>query len=306
MKIQQADEIIKTLSGQTYPLTAADIEKFVAELSRNLAQCIKPNSVVGLFLPLGNLCLLPLLIYRVCIDCGAVVLRFGNTQIERQLWILNNFDVDIIIAPPSIWRLIALNSKVKYDWFAYLTLGEEQKGFDKNELMNAKRIFIELYHVPAFLIQNEDKSYECPCYSCEILTESSVRVNGNMGQLVITYNNIGGFNINSFHTGINVIPIEGRQEFYIDLYKECMDIDDDKLHSRIKKIMRRHNIKIEENEKLNNLDSLGIVELLVALEEEFSFRVNIDEINKGDFLNYNSILRFVTKKLNETKYRGEA
>ncbi len=302
LETNQVAEMIETPSRELYPLSYADIELFTVKLSKYLAKYIHAKSVIGLFLPLGNSRLLPMVIYRSCIEYGATVLRFGNTNIERQLWLINNFEMDIIVSNPGIWRLIKDKNKQKgkCDWFACLTLGKDKKWYDEEELKDAKKIFAELYNAPAFLIQNANESFNCPGYICEVIPQNGCKSEDiKSGQLVITSENIQGFSINSFNTTINAFKIKGsvNQEFYIDFQRQYKEMNDKILQNRLKKVLQGFNINCDMDKKQIGLNSLGMVELLVALEEEFSFSVNIEEINVNDFIAYDSILEFIKRRL---------
>jgi acyl carrier protein len=168
---------------------------------------------------------------------------------------------------------------------------------------NTARIVIEHSEIPMHLIQNKDGLFSCPGYEMQINGENSE------GELYVGTGLFEGFSVWNFPTGIiadRAAPacpgVEVKHSFSIvDINKS--DTGFPPIRTRIMKVLKKYNKGSSMEGSILEFDSLGIVELLVLLEEEFSFRVKVDEINRSEFLSVDSIVDFVTRKVEVTSGR---
>ena len=292
-------------SGKLFSLTDKDMDLMVSDMQNILSDWIVPGEKIGFFLPLTGSFLLPLLLYRTCVERGATVLRYGCSNLERQFELLDITEIDKIISTPTLWKHIKdiLGETKEVPWLC-CHMGTDVDCFSVESLKdNTARIVIEHSEIPMYLIQNKDGLFSCPGYEMQINGENSE------GELYVGTGLFEGFSVWNFPTGIIVARaapacpgVEVKHSFSIvDINKS--DTGFPPIRTRIMKILKKYNKGSSMEGSFLEFDSLGIVELLVLLEEEFSFRVKVDEINRSEFLSVDSIVDFVTRKVEVTSGR---
>lgn len=294
--LEDAGEIVHTRTGEIYPFTEGDIKNMIEKLKITLADVIYPGCTVSMFLSLEE-GFIPILLYHYLIEGGATVFRYGVRNLERQIQLFDVSKTDVIIAAPSLWRYIkSIHPEVEnLTWIAYISLNRSSV-ISNDILPQADRIVIEHDMVPAFFIQRGDGLFSCPGYLCTGLETPSKDMDNRITQeLLISTDDIEGFYFDRFKTGMAAEMIKDSLSNDSLLIKGILQADQDTIYGSIKKLLQRHQISYE-NDSLE-LDSLGMVELLVLLEEEFSFTVEVDEIKRSDFETIDSLISFINKKL---------
>ena len=105
-------EYIKTPIGKWYSVFESEIEYFVMDTKKVLKNHIRKNDIVGLFMDLDSANLNSLVLYKAIIGCGATVIRCGITDIERQMMLLKNINMNVVICSRPALKYVY--DKIKY------------------------------------------------------------------------------------------------------------------------------------------------------------------------------------------------
>ncbi len=293
--LEEVSEIIHTKSDELFPLTRGDIDFLTKELKAALQDIIFSGSTVSMFLSLGE-GFLSMLLYQGLIECGATVFRYGTRNLKRQLEFFDVTKTDFMIATPSLWRYIKnINLNVEnIQWLAYFPLN--QSSFKENQklICKADRILMEHDKIPAYFIQDRNGLFRCPGYSCSI---SRNEEREETKELILSTKQITGFYLKDYPTGLNVeIQTDiSEKEDYLFFIKDVISTNKISLKEKISNILKRNRITVVGQSL--ELDSLGMVELLVMLEEEFDFTVDVEEICYADFETIDKLVSFIKRKL---------
>lgn len=274
-------EMIKTRSGEWYSVSQNDIGVFVAETKRILQRHIVSGNIIGLFLDLDNAHFGSMILYHACAACGASVIRCGISDFKRQLPIKNDMDLDLLICTKTVQKYII--NKVKYKKCILVDYIENIEGqlspYDELDIY-------ELFNIPGFIVKDSETIF-CPGYTiseCHDL-ENAICIN--------SCKEIEGFEVYDYHLNLSFLPTF--------ISEQSLDI----VHSYIKlqiRIMMKDilNGKIDCKENIN-LNSIGMVELLVRIEEEFGISIPMEEISKTRFENLISVSDLVYSTIMENQ-----
>lgn len=300
ISLEESVELVNTKTGGIYPFTSRDIENMVTKIKLLLEDIIHPDCTVSMFLPLGESQFLPMLLYNTFVECGAMVFRYGTRNLERQIKLFDVTKTDIIIASPALWSCIKsfYQDIENLTWIAYIPLKRNEDNIENQIISRPDRFLIEHDTVPAFFIQNKNGLFSCPGYICDISEDLIKDSKGNVTkELIISTDDIEGFHLKNFKTGLDVEIQKDllSKEEILFFIKDIVNDDKISLYSRILNLLQSYQISYSDG--YLELDSLSIVELLVILEDEFSFTVEVDEINRSDFDTIDRLVSFVKKKL---------
>lgn len=227
---------------------------------KGLCRQIGTGTKVGLFLNLDSLQLMPLIIYNALLECGASVVRCGLSDIERQLTIFGDDEFDFVIATQASWEY--LRDRVKYREIILI-----RSEVDSIPPENHLCIF-ELYDIPGFLIWKND-SVNCPGYI----------VKNERGYIILaTDSSIEGFHIEKYRTNK---PYQCNKKNHLDIILSF-------IHSQVVFFFNRL-CKFTEG----SLDSLGMVELLIKLEEEFEINIPLSKVQRNELADVDSMTKFI-------------
>ena len=306
--LDKAAELVQSSKKSVFPLTDLDIESFTNIVASILSEKVSAGTTVGLFLPLVNMQLVPLVLYNACIRCGAKVMRFGVNNLERQIWLFERYKTDIVFSPRAIWQKLqsvwAMQSQV--NWIPCLNVQDIEQAVVCDNDLEKKISFVSHHDIPMFFVGNGNGLYSCPGYKCEILSEDGSLLNlGKRGRLVVTTRNIEGFSLERYPTNLTAsIECETNNEQLLHIsFNNKIEHDMELIRSKVTDLIKRYKESCITEEGKVSLDSVGIVELLVALEEKFSFAAGIDEINQTIFLSIDSISLYIANQLSISNAR---
>lgn len=259
-------ELIITPSGKYYQITQSDITLMTNRARQVFERQAGIGTKVGLFLNLDSLQLMPLIIYNALIECGANVVRCGLSDIERQLTIFGDDEFDFVITTQASWKHLC--DRVKYREVILI-----RSEVDSIPPENRFCLF-ELYDIPGFLIWKND-SVICPGYI----------VKNERGYIVLaTESKIEGFHIERYRTNKSHQCNAEKHSGIVSSY----------IHSQVVFLLN-HLGKFTEG----SLDSLGMVELLIALEEEFEINIPLSKVQRNDLADVDSMTKFIRTILME-------
>jgi acyl carrier protein len=258
-------EIIKTRSGEWYSLSQKDMEMFIKGTKQILQKHIFQGNTIGLFLDLDNASFNSIILYQACIACGATVIRCGISDFDRQLPVKNDIRLDLLICTPSTYRYIS--NKLKYDMCILINPFESIEG----QPLPLDGLYIyEFFDIPGLII-SDSRSLICPGYTIREYNDSEKSL------CIQTIKDIEGFNIANYYLNIS-LPADHADELSPDLVHNYIKL-------QIKIILKEVlNGKIDCQENIN-LTSIGMVELLVRLEEEFGILIPMEKISISSFEN---------------------
>lgn len=268
-------ELIITPSGKYYRITPGDIAVMAHEAGRFLRRRVAPGTRVGLFCNLDGLRLTSLILYNALVACGAAVVRCGLSDIDRQLRMFGEEPFDIIITTPA--SLKHLSNSVKYR--DRILLINEWGPIKPGDFL----YICELYDVPGFVIGNGD-SVVCPGYTIECEGER---------MLLTSSGGIEGFTVKKYMTHIPYVSDNPNSEDAVCSF----------VRAQITYVLNRMGSLSKTAE--GALDSLGLVELLIALEEEFELDIPLSDVQINDFTSIASITNFISRLLMENEYEQE-
>ncbi len=297
-----ASELVKMQSGKIFLLSSIDINYYVSALKDYLIEYIKPDSTVGLFLDMGTMEFLPMLIYRTCIEIGATVLRFGSTNLERQIWLLKKMNVEVICSSPSLWNIISksIESNKKVSWINCMKFISKKIVKELSNINESVCTLIELHDIPAVLIEDKFKMFHCPGYIWNVNMDN---IEYGSGELSVSTHFTQSLSLKNHYTGIpicsyNINEKDKGFKLYFDISLETSSIDF--VVQRVRNILKKYQSDVFDLENIKKplvLGSLTKVELLVTLEEEFLFRVEVEQVSLEDFKTQESIINFVRKQI---------
>jgi len=258
-------ETIKTCSGECYSVSQTDIAIFIKESRQVLQKHINHGKIVGLFLDLDNAHFNSLILYQTCVACGASVIRCGISDLDRQLPIKNSIMLDLLICTQSAFKHIV--SKVKYDKCILVNHFESVEG----QLLPSNVLEIyEFFNIPGFLISNFG-SLLCPGYTIGEYNDEEKSI------YIKTNKEIEGFEISDYYLNLS-LPALSVEEQSSDIVYDYIKLQ---IKTMLKEVL---NGKVDCQENIN-LNSIGMVELLVKLEEEFEISIPMEKISKTSFKN---------------------
>ncbi|MCL2050350.1 MAG: acyl carrier protein [Lachnospiraceae bacterium] len=256
-------EIVKIRSGKWYPLYQRDMAIFIAETKQILSQYICHGTKVGLFLDLDDAHFTSIVLYQACIASGAAVFRCGITDIERQWPIKNEIMLDILICTSSAFKYV--ESRLKYKNYILLDNIENIEG---QRVAADELVIYDLFSIPGFII-SYPQNIICPGYIIEFPDEYEKAI------LLSSKKEIEGFSVSDYRIDLfidNIFRIEQLSEPARDYIKLQVEI--------VLKELLDGKIDCQENIALN---SIGMIELLIKLEEEFGISIPIEKIDKSSF-----------------------
>lgn len=263
-------ELVITPSGKYYHIYQRDISLMTIEASRFLREYIKPGTKVGLFINLDCLQLIPLDLYNACVNCGGSVFRSGLSDFDRQLDIFNMVDLDYIICSRATQK--ALGKKISYK--SSILIINEADTPTEEEYPCVRT----LYDIPCFVMES-DKLVIAPGYNLESAdTEGAVYLSSKK--------EIKGFTITKYElNGINLVENKNLGAIASFISVQVRYIFEGKGH-----IPHRGG---------GELDSLGILELLITLEENFEISISLEDVQKYNFFSLESLTEMVITLITE-------
>lgn len=250
-------ELVKSCSGEWYGFSKHDLELFISDTKNLLKNHISPDEKIGLFLDLDNARFLSIVLYKACVDCGAIVIRCGISDFDRQLPIQNNISLDWIVCSNTLHKHI----KNKINYKKRITLFNEVE-FDSEHTNNSDIDIFELYNSPMFIIRTGFK-VSIPGY-VKSNTEKQVFIkNKNIENTQlpkeICHKNIldQGIVMKDIIATVNFIKI------YVDEF-----------------IQSHFNGSVNKNDDSIIINSIGMIEMIVKIEEEFGIVLPIEKLTK--------------------------
>lgn len=241
------------------------MEIFIKGTKQVLQKHISHGNIVGLFLDLDNASFNSMILYQACIACGASVIRCGISDFDRQLPVKNDIRLDLLICTPSAYRYIS--NKLKYDMCILIKPFESIEG--QPLPLEGLNIY-EFFDIPGLII-SDSGSLLCPGYTISEYKDSEKYL------CIQTTKDIEGFNITNYYLNIS-LPAYQAEEHSLDIAHNYIKL-------QIKIILKEVlNGKIDCQENIN-LTSIGMVELLVRLEEEFGILIPMEKISIRSFEN---------------------
>lgn len=269
-------ELVKSQSGKWYSLSENDIAIFVAETAKSLQPFIASGETVGLFLDLDNAQFISIVIYNACILCGANVIRCGISDLERQLPVKNNIGVDWMISTSTINKYvgnrITYRNKIIIDRTAVFSI---------NNINSDEPVIYELYDVPGLIVLSNNDIY-CPGY--DIVQDKKSIVLKKKSSIE--------------NTEFSKTRLEGIQ------IKRSRKLHNNKLITNFIKLYIGIMVKKSLNGEINDdgsiiLNSIGLVELLVKIEEEFGISFAIENVSLEKFENIELLSELILTELME-------
>jgi Acyl carrier protein len=258
-------EIIKTRSGDWYSISQKDIAIFIKETKQILQKRISHGNVVGLFLDLDNANFNSMILYQSCIACGASVIRCGISDFDRQLPVKNHIRLDLLICTSSAFKYIS--NKLRYNMCMLISPFENIEG----QPLPLKELNIyEFFNIPGFLIAYSG-SLLCPGYTISEYNEDEKSL------CIQTAKDIEGFKIVDYYFNLS-LPVFHAEEQPSILAHNYIKLQ---IKTMLKEVL---NGKVDCRENID-LNSIGMVELLVRLEEEFGIPIPMEKISKSSFEN---------------------
>lgn len=275
-------EHIRTQSGAWYYLSENDIEHFVRDAKKIFQKQINSNSIVGLFIDLDNANLNSMIIYRACNLCGATIIRCGISDLDRQLQVMKDVFLDVLICTDASYKYIC--DKVNH---SKVIIVDSITKYNKQPSYQETMYIYEYFDIPGFALIQSGEIYS-PGYDVveeegEIILNSSIYIEE--------------FNISNY-----ILTTQCQENA---LKKE---LKNDFAHTFI---MIQSRIILGEllDGKIDNsgnitLNSIGMVELLILIEEKFDIIIELDKIKKNSFDNLKFLADLVYNALKESENNG--
>lgn len=268
-------EMIQVGSGSHYKVLNSDLSFFTIQTTVILRRFINKETIIAFFLPIDQMNFSQLVIYNACIELGAAMIRCTVSDIERQIPVSHNIKADYIIIERNCLKYI--KDTVQFDRCIFF---EDINSSHPIEFTDEHILTIyDFYNIPGFLIIDKENNVYCPGYKLKEY---------DTNRLTVTIcKHIGGFYVKDMEINIGA---------YIRMQKENNDkilSSINYINTQIKFLFKNQlNIKIDKNNII--LDSLGMIELLVYIENEFGITVPIDRIKKSDFMKLDQLTLLVS------------
>lgn len=274
MNETQSWEMVITRSGKYYRLTSADIALMSNEASRFFCSYITPGTSVGLFLNLDNLQLTSLFIYNALIYCGASVVRCGFSDLDRQIQMIGNRKLDYVITSASSMKYLA--DKIQYH-SKFIVVNEDDAISSDNDADT--QIIWELYDAPGIILEDKN-TLICPGYS---ITKNEKEAVFNLS----TLSEIQGFTIKDY-----------RIRFFEHPSGSLEDVDPvaSFIKTQVAFILNKNGSFPRSD---GTLDSLGMVELLMTIEDEFKISISFEDVESNDLATITSLTKLLCPILTE-------
>ena len=277
--INKMIEYIRTQSGAWYSVSENDMEHFVRDTKNVLQKYINNGSTVGLFIDLDDANLNSMIIYKACKSCGAATIRCGVSDLDRQLQVMNNIFLDVLICTCTAYKY--LKNKVKHDMV--IIVESITKYYNRSSYQDTIRIY-EYFDIPGFAIM-EAEQLHCPGYDVNIKED---KITLNAPSYAEEYS-------------ISNYVLETQRQETLTGRVMITDYAHAFIMMQIQMILRELlNGKIDALGNIT-LNSIGMVELLVFIEEKFDISIELEKINKNSFEN----LFFLSDLIYNTLKEGE-
>lgn len=275
-------ELIKVESGDHFHVSESDISFFTLKTKEQLEKLIKPKDKIALFLPLDQMSFSQLIIYKACQTCNAAVIRCTFADLERQIPVIHGLKVDYVIASGSSLKYIA--GKVNYGK-AILFEGISQSHKLTGETGEYAMMIYDFYDIPAFMILDQTGKVACPGYEIHSYDGESLTISSSR--------QVEGFSIGQYKllvgTGLSVPSGENAgllSAGYHFILNQLMYL-----------LSNKYNINFEDNDIV--LDSLGMIEVLVYIEDEFGLSIPVEGAKTTDFSKLDQLTSFILQLLRE-------
>lgn len=279
-QLVKCEEMIKTRSGEWYSLSKKDMVILINDAAEIMRNHITEGDIVGLFLDFDNANLNSIILYHACILCGGTVIRCGISDIDRQLPISCDISLDILICTAQELRYI--EKRVKYRKHYIVNSIENFK----HQLPPVEVSVFELFDIPGLLIFDHG-AIVCPGYDI-------IEYNAVEGTICLkSKNSIRSFYIEKYF--INVPMVCGMCD--VSARNAVMSFISMQIELRLFTIL---NGKIYDAGNIT-LDSIGMVELLVRIEEEFCISIPLEKVSNYSFTNVKHLAELILSTLQENK-----
>lgn len=286
MRTNEAINIIQTASGAYFYLSNEEIEKVADDLFSKLEHVGTTGKNIACFFDLGSSKLLPLLLYKTFISLENTVMRFDVNNLKRQMELMKRLDIDIIVSYEHI-KYYLENNSVFDKAVKWVTIRNENSEniFQENK-DDVLVSLIEKNDMPMYLLDIGNRKIKVPGFKIAFKDETEK-------SYIVESEILKGFKIHKFN-----LPFDFKlcTDDTIELVGNKQQEKD--LKSRIREIINENQRVSIGNDNEIILNSLGLVELIVKLEQEFSFRVSIEDISRNDFLTLDTIENFILKRIN--------
>lgn len=279
-QLSKCEEIIKTRSGEWYSVSKKDMATLINDAAQVMRKYITKGDIVGLFLDFDNANLNSIILPHACIICGATIIRCGISDLDRQLPISSGISLDILICTTTVLRYI--EKRVRYKKCYTLNSIEN---IEKQPLKAGLNMF-ELFDIPGLLIF-DGGDIVCPGYDI---------IEYNHGEKEICLRSKKGmqfFNIEEYFIKIPIVykksEVNGRNTVISFISMQ--------IKSRIFSII---NGKIDDSGNIM-LTSIGMVELLVRIEEEFCISIPLEKISNHSFEKVQYLSELILSTILENK-----
>lgn len=260
---QDGIEMIKCQSGKWFAFSRHDLEVFITDTKTVVGKHILAEEKVGLFLDLDNANFLSLVLYSACINCGSTVIRCGISDLERQLPFQNDILLDWIICTDIVYRHIKNKIAHKKCILVHNDINADIAVIDSGNI----NVF-EFYDMPNFIIK-ANSDFIIPGYDIQTMENHMLIKKRNS----IENNQLPDTIIE------NLLHIQKS-----DLVENGAVIDYIRLNvNELVKVQLCGEITKDDNSII--LNSIGMVELLVKVEEEFGIMFPIERITREIFEN---------------------
>ena len=271
-------ELVKCQSGRWLSLSQNDIAVFVADTAKIFRSFILKGETVGLFLDLDNAQFISLVLYHACILCEANVIRCGISDFDRQLPVKNGIHLDWLISTGSVYKYIAGRIRHRNHIVIMRSAVSGLSGTTQKE-----PIIYELYDMPGFVIAS-NKDISCPGYNIVDLAGKTVlRKKDCVESKEISEIELGYIK-NFCKTKSDA------REFITDFLK---------LHVK-NFVKEKLNGKVNDDESIV-MSSIGQVELMVKIEEEFGISFYIENISLDKFETIDGLVQLIFITLQENQ-----
>lgn len=279
-QLAKCEEMIKTHSGEWYNLSKHDMVILINDVAEIMRNHITEGDIVGLFLDFDNANLNSIILYRACILCGATVIRCGISDIDRQLPISCDISLDILICTAQELRYI--EKRVKYRKHYIVNSIENIE----NQLLTSEIRIFELFDIPGLLIFDQG-TVVCPGYDIiEYNTEEEAIC-------LDSKNSIQSFSIEKYFINAPMVCNIGN----FSTRNAVMSFVSMQIELRLFTVL---NGKSDAAGNIT-LDSIGMVELLVRIEEEFCISIPLEKVSNYSFSNIQYLAELILSTLLENK-----
>lgn len=255
-------EPVKSCSGAWYDFSKHDLEIFISDTKNLLKNYISPDEKIALFLDLDNARFLSIVIYQACIACGAIVIRCGISDFDRQLPIQNNISADWIVCSNTLYKHIKnkINHKKKMMIF-------NEVEFDTKHTNNSDIDIFELYNLPIFIVRTGFKVLIPGYVKSNAEKQAFIKNKGIENTQLpkeICHKSIvdEGIIVNDISVTVNFIKL------YVDVF-----------------IQEHFNGYVNQIDDSIIINSIGMIELIVKIEEEFGIILPIEKLSKEQIEN---------------------